>query len=81
MDIEQTVKDVFSKQLGVEISEIDLNSDIVDDLGADSLDVVETIMSLEDQFDCLINDELIDTFRTVGDVVEWIKQNKGKNHG
>lgn len=77
--IEERVKRSLSKQLSVTFEEIHLDSHIVDDLGADSLDVVESIMILEDEFDCLISDEFIEGFSTVNDIVEWLKDNYGES--
>ena len=52
-----------------------MESDIINDLGADSLDVVEMLMSIEDEFEIEIPDEKIETLKTVGQVVEYIQEN------
>ena len=72
MDFEQ-VKRVLAEQLGVDESVITLDSSFVDDLGADSLDIVELIMGLETEFDIEIPDEDAEKITTVGDAVEYIK--------
>ncbi len=71
--IQQQVIDSLAEQLELSADHIHMHSHIVNDLGADSLDLVESLMSLEDQFDCLINTEDMDGFRTVGDIVTWLE--------
>ena len=68
------VRDIISEQLGVDPEEIKMESSFVDDLGADSLDVVELIMALETEFDLEIADEDAEKVATVGDVVEYLKK-------
>lgn len=67
------IKDIISEQLGIDADEITLESSFMDDLGADSLDIVELIMALESEFDMEIPDEDAEKISTVGDVVEYIK--------
>ncbi|KGK88478.1 MULTISPECIES: acyl carrier protein [Clostridium] len=67
------VKNIISEQLGIDAEEISMESSFVDDLGADSLDVVELIMALETEFDLEIPDEEAENINTVGDIVEYIK--------
>ncbi|KYH35893.1 acyl carrier protein [Clostridium tepidiprofundi DSM 19306] len=69
----EKVKNVIIDQLNVDEEEINLDSSFIDDLGADSLDVVELIMALEEEFDIEIPDEDAEKVSTVGDVVEYIK--------
>jgi len=69
---EEKVKKAISDQLGVSIENINLNSHLVDDLDADSLDIVELTMELEEQFECLISTEEADNLQTVGDLVKWL---------
>ena len=69
----EKVKNVIIDQLNVDEEEITLDSSFIDDLGADSLDVVELIMALEEEFDIEIPDEDAEKVSTVGDVVEYIK--------
>lgn len=67
------IKSIISEQLGVEEDEITMDSSFIDDLGADSLDIVELIMALETEFDIEISDEDAEKVATVGDVVDYIK--------
>jgi acyl carrier protein len=67
------VRDIISDQLGVDADEISLESSFVDDLGADSLDIVELIMALESEFDMEIPDEKAEKITVVSDVVDYIK--------
>lgn len=69
------VKEIIVEQLGVDSDDVTMESSFVDDLGADSLDIVELIMALEEEFDIEIPDEEAEKFPTVGDVVEYIKNN------
>ena len=66
------VKKILKEQLGVEEDEIQMSSTFVDDLGADSLDIVELIMAFEEEFNIEIPDEKAEKIRTVGDVVKYI---------
>ena len=67
------VKDIIVEQLGVEESEIRMEASFIDDLGADSLDIVELIMALEEEFDLEIPDKEAEKITTVGDAVDYIK--------
>ena len=69
----ERVKDVIVDQLSVDADEVTLEASFIDDLGADSLDVVELIMGLETEFDLEIPDEDAEKISTVGDAVEYIK--------
>lgn len=75
MNIFEKVKDIIVDQLSVEPEEISMESSFIDDLGADSLDIVELVMALETEFDLEIPDEEAEKISTVGDVVEYIKNN------
>lgn len=70
------VKDVIVQQLGTNESEITEDASFVDDLGADSLDIVELVMALEEEFDMKIPDEDAEKIDTVGKAVEYIKREK-----
>ncbi|MBQ9413887.1 MAG: acyl carrier protein [Clostridia bacterium] len=70
----EKVKQILSIQFETDIDSIDENTNIEDDLGADSLDVVDMLMSLEDEFDVEIPDEEIENIRTVGEVVAYIEE-------
>ena len=67
------VKKVIADQLGLDIKEITMESSFVDDLGADSLDIVELIMALEEDFDIEIPDEDAEKITSVGKIVEYIR--------
>jgi len=67
------IRDIISDQLGIDAEEITMESSFVDDLGADSLDIVELIMALETEFDLEIPDEDAEKISIVGDVVNYIK--------
>ena len=71
----ETVKKIIVEQLGVEESDVAMESSFIDDLGADSLDVVELIMALEEEFDIEIPDNEAEKIITVGDAVDYIKNN------
>lgn len=71
----EKVKDIIVSQLGVEEEEVIIEARFIDDLGADSLDIVELIMALEEEFDLEIPDEDAEGIRTVEDAVEYIKEN------
>lgn len=75
MDEFERVKSVIVDQLGADESSITLDSSFVDDLGADSLDIVELIMGLETEFDIEIPDDQAEKISTVGDAVNYIKEN------
>lgn len=69
----EKVKKIIVEQLGVDESEVTLEASFIDDLGADSLDLVELIMALEDEFEVEIPDNAAEKITTVGDVVEYLK--------
>jgi acyl carrier protein len=71
----EKVKKIIVEQLGVEEEDITLESSFIDDLGADSLDIVELIMALEEEFDLEIPDNEAEKITTVNDAVEYIKSN------
>ena len=73
MSIEDKVKKIVSEQLGVDESEVTLTASFVDDLGADSLDLVELIMAMEEEFDIKIEDEEAEKIKTVQDAVKFIQ--------
>lgn len=71
--VEERVKDVVVAQLGVDPSEVKPEASFVDDLGADSLDTVELLMALEEEFGLEIADEDAEKIKTVGDTTEFVK--------
>ena len=74
-EIFEKVKEIIVEQLGVTESTVTLDASFIDDLGADSLDIVELIMALEEEFDMEIPDADAEKISTVNDVVEYIKDN------
>ena len=72
-DIQETVRKIVSEQLGVDIEKVVLEASFIEDLGADSLDTVELVMALEEEFNQEIPDEDAEKIRTVKDAVEYIQ--------
>jgi acyl carrier protein len=68
------IKEIIIDQLGVEESEITLEASFIDDLGADSLDIVELIMAMEEEFDIEIPDEDAEKIQTVGAAINYINE-------
>ena len=75
MSMSEKIKNLIAQQLNKSVDEITDDKEIVKDLGADSLDVVEMLMSIEDEFEIEIPDEKIESLKTVGQVVEYIQDN------
>ena len=78
-NIEQRVKKIIAEQLGVNEAEIKNDSSFVDDLGADSLDTVELVMALEEEFDIEIPDEDAEKMTTVADAIKYLESHVPKN--
>jgi acyl carrier protein len=74
-EIFDAVKSIIVEQLGVSEASVTTDASFIDDLGADSLDIVELVMALEEEFDIEIPDADAEKVVTVGDVVEYIKEN------
>ncbi|TVM04403.1 MAG: acyl carrier protein [Candidatus Brocadia sp. WS118] len=74
--IENKVKEIIEKQMGVKTEQITKETSFINDLGADSLDTVELIMEFEDAFDMNIPDEDAEKIRTVGDAIKYIEEHK-----
>ena len=74
-EVFEKVKGIIVEQLGTAESAVSMEASFIDDLGADSLDIVELIMALEEEFDIEIPDADVEKVVTVGDVVEYIKEN------
>ena len=73
----ERVREIIADQLGVDdIQSITLKTSLIDDLEADSLDAVEVIMALEDEFGIEIPDEEAENFKTIGDICKFIENNK-----
>ena len=75
MSIEAQVKEIIVEQLGVDAEKVTAEASFVDDLGADSLDIVELVMSFEESFDIEIPDEDAEKIQTIGDVVTYLQEN------
>jgi acyl carrier protein len=76
MSVEEKVKKIIAEKLSVEMEEIVPEASFVDDLGADSLDLVELIMSMEEEFDTDISDEDAEQITTVKDAIDYINKQK-----
>lgn len=74
-EVFEKVKEIIVEQLGVEEDAVTLEASFIDDLGADSLDIVELVMALEEEFDIEIPDADAEKVVSVNDVVEYIKEN------
>ena len=75
-EIEERVKSIIVEQLGVSMDEVTIEASFIEDLGADSLDIVELIMALEEEYDIEIPDEEAEKIQTVKDVVTYIQNNQ-----
>jgi acyl carrier protein len=72
-DLSDRIQSIVADQLGVEPSEVTKDASILDDLGADSLDVVELVMILEEAFDIEVPDDAVEEMRTIGDVQRFVE--------
>ena len=75
MNVDERVKGIVAKQLGIGVDEINNESSFIDDLGADSLDTVELVMALEEEFDIEISDEEAENISTVQTAIDYINKN------
>ncbi|MFT3922730.1 MAG: acyl carrier protein [Myxococcales bacterium] len=78
MEIADKVKEIISQQLDVDLAEVKEAASFIDDLGADSLAIVELVLAFEEQFEIDIPDEDTEKIRTVGDAISYIQEHKGK---
>jgi len=76
-DTEQRVKTIVVDHLGVEASEVKPEASFIDDLGADSLDIVELVMAFEEEFGVEIPDDAAEKITTVGDAIKYISEHQG----
>lgn len=76
-DILSQIKGIIAEQLDVSEDEVAPEKSFTDDLGADSLAIVELVLALEEEFGIKIPDDQVDNIKTVGDAVEFISKNKG----
>lgn len=77
-EIEQKVKSIIVEQLGVDEDEVTLDASFTDDLGADSLDIVELVMALEEEFSIEIPDEEAENISRVREAVDYIQKHSGE---
>lgn len=76
MSVENKVKEIVAEQLNVELSELEAGKSFLNDLGADSLDIVELVMAMEEEFEVEIPDEDAEKIQTVGDAIKYIEEHK-----
>ena len=76
MPVEQRVREIVAEQLERDVNEVTTTASLIDDLGADSLDVVELVMKMEEEFGIEIPDEEAEKIKTVNDVVQYITTHK-----
>ena len=74
-DIQERVKKIVVEHLDVEDAKVEPKASFIDDLGADSLDIVELVMAFEEEFDLEIPDDAAETIQTVGDAIKYIEEN------
>ena len=72
----EKIRKLLAKQINISEDEIKMESDIINDLGADSLDVVEMLMAVETEFNVTVPDEIAMEMKTIGDVVAFIEKNQ-----
>lgn len=75
MDTFERIRELLAEQLDIDEDKITMDSDILEDFEADSLDVVDMVMTLEEEFGVEVPDEQIENFHTVGDVVRYVEEN------
>ncbi len=76
MSIFEKLQEMIADQLEIDVEDISYDSNILDDLGADSLDVVDLVMSIEDEFGIEVPDEALENIRTIEDMVKYIEDNE-----
>jgi acyl carrier protein len=76
-DLSGRIQSIVAEQLGVESAEVTKDASILDDLGADSLDVVELVMTLEEAFDIEVPDDAVEEMRTIGDIQRFVESHVG----
>jgi acyl carrier protein len=72
-DLSGRIQSIVADQLGVELADVTKDASILDDLGADSLDVVELVMTLEEVFDIEVPDDVVEEMRTIGDIQRFVE--------
>lgn len=76
-EILEKVVEIVTEKLGVDAEEVILDSDLTEDLGADSLDLVDLVMAFEDEFGVKIEDEDVENITTIGDILDYISKELG----
>ena len=71
----EKIAEIIAEKFDIDVNEVKLTTNIFEDLGADSLDIVDMLMMLEDQYNITIPDEVAQEMRTIGDVVNYIEEN------
>lgn len=79
MALEQRVTEIIAEQLGVSKEEVVPEASFIDDLGADSLDIVELVMAMEEEFDIEIPDEDAEKIQTIGDAIAYVRERAATN--
>ena len=74
MDVDARMGALIVEQLGVSKEEVSAQASFIDDLGADSLDIVELVMSMEEEFDVEIPDDDVEKMKTIGDAISYLKE-------
>ena len=74
MALEERVAEIIVEQLGVSKDEVNPKASFIDDLGADSLDIVELVMAMEEEFDVEIPDDDAERIQTIGDAIKYLKE-------
>lgn len=72
----EKVRDIICDQLEIEESVVKMESNLMEDLGADSLDLIDLVMSIEDEFDIEVPDSAIESIKTIADAVKFIEENQ-----
>ena len=72
----EKIREILCDQLDLNEDDVTMSSNLLDDLGADSLDMVDLVMTIEDQFELDVEDEDVENIKTVGDIVHYIEENK-----
>ena len=72
----EKIREILCDQLDLNEDDVTMSSNLLDDLGADSLDMVDLVMTIEDEFELDVQDEDVENIKTVGDIVHYIEENK-----
>ena len=76
MMVFEKIREILCDQLDLNEDDVTMSSSLIDDLGADSLDMVDLVMTIEDEFELDVEDEDVENIKTVGDIVHYIEENK-----